>query len=372
MLLLDAANGREAARLRGSNLKYSPDKTMFATAENDGVTLWDARTFRNIRKLKTDAPVDGSHLTFSKDGALLCIPTKASCCELWETATGKRRAGLEGFRPHISPDGKTLSTILPGAIVKLWATANGRERASIRKEGRTGCSVVFSADSKRLLIVANRAVTAEGKIKQHPSGSPRIQPIDVCLYDVATGAELQRLPGKNDYDVVADLSPDGRTVIYSRLEPKQEKREEVVLWDVRAGRERLVLHGRSEKRNSPMPSGIRNPFFSPDGTMLITSDPFARNQRLWDVATGKHLFDLPAQNLVGTVHISADGQWLAAVSGVEPAPPPPGPIDIRVFHRSARQLPPVIRGDEVKPLTPSLPPPPPPRSEPVDRSLTMP
>lgn len=366
--LLDAANEKEIVRLPSfSALTYSPDKTLFATWEKDGVTLYDARTFRKLRKFALTPPANGFSLIFSKDASLVCIQTRERCCRLWETATGKERARLEGFDPQISPDGKSVSTLLPGGSVKVWDTSNGKERFSIRKEGRTGCHASFSADGKRILVRAYMELTTDGLLADLlPNRKPRlipprrIQPIDVCLYDAATGKELQRLPGSSDYNVHAEWSPDGRTVAYSRLETDEIEREEVVLWDVKSGRERAVLHGPAATTNRGMPSGVRNPFFSPDGSTVYTSDPFGKNLRLWDVATGKRLLDLPAE--IGSVYFSTNGKWLAAVPGL--LHPNQGPRDIRVFHLSERKLPPpVILGEAAKPSPPPPPPPEAPKSE---------
>jgi WD40 repeat protein len=323
-------------------LEYAPDKAMLATAQKDGITLWDARTFRKKREFKTDSPPESSFvIAFSKDASLICVSTKKGHCYLWETATGKERARPEGFLLEFSPDGKTLLTLLPGGIIKLWDTADGRERAAIRKAGRTGCWYGgCSPDSKLVLVWAMFGLKADGT-PDPPKRKARIQPIDICLYDATTGKERTclpgRLPGEDLYDVSVQLAPDGRTVAYTRLEPDQDKRKEVVLWDVPSGRERAVL------RTS---AGVRTPQFSlaapfsDDGSALITTDPSLQNLRLWDVATGRRLLDLPAE--VGFVHFSPDGQWLAGVPG-RFLPETAG--DVRVFHRSDRLLPPpVIRG----------------------------
>jgi RNA polymerase sigma factor (sigma-70 family) len=353
--LLDAASGQELARLPGSRLDYAPNKAMLATAQKEGITLWDTRAFRKKREFKTDSPPETSFvIEFSKDASLVCVATKAGRCHLWETATGKERARPEGSFPVFSPDGKTLLTMLPGGVIKLWDTADGRERAAIRKAGRTGCMYGgFSADSKLVLVrdfigmKANGSPDlpeqpAERKARIRPVG---VYPIGIYLYDATTGEERKslpgRLPGENLYDVCVQLAPDGRTVAYTRLEADENKRTEVVLWDVQSGRERAVL------RRS---AGLRTPRFSlavpfsPDGAALLTTDPSSRNLRLWDVATGQRLLDLPAE--VGFVHFSPDGQWLAGVPGNKAG-------DIRVFHRSDHPLPPpLIRGEAVKPSPP--------------------
>lgn len=341
--LLDVETGREFARLSGSTLDFAPDKATLATSQKDGITLWDAQTFREKRVLKmVPASGYGFWIAFSKDDSLICAPTKEGRCPLWETATGKVRARPEGFLPVFSPDGQTLLTVLPGGIVKLWNTADGRERATIRKADRTGCWYGgFSADSKLVLVRDFIGLKADGAPDQpaQPRGhEARIRSIGVYLYDAITGEERTclpgRLPGEAFYDVCVGLTPDGRTVAYTRLEPGENKRTEVVLWDVQAGRERAVL------RTS---AGLRTPRFSlaapfsPDGAALLTTDASLRNLCLRDVATGRRLLDLPAE--VGFVHFSPDSQWLAGVSGTIW---PDKASDIRVFHCSDTPLPPVV------------------------------
>jgi hypothetical protein len=95
-----------------------------------------------------------------------------------------------------------------------------------------------------------------------------------------------------------------------------------------------------EHRQACGPLNFRSRPFSSDGAALLTTDPSLQNLRLWDVATGRHLLDLPAE--VGFVHFSPDGQWLAGIPG-RFLPGTAG--DVRVFHRSDRLLPPpMIRG----------------------------
>ncbi len=145
---------------------------------------------------------------------------------------------------------------------------------------------------------------------------------------------------------------------YSRLEADEISREEVVLWDVPASRERAVLHGSSVTRNSNLPSGVRNPFFSSDGMLLLTHHLPKNGPRLWDVATGRLLLDLPAED--DWVFFSPDGRWLAGVPSV-PMTNSLDPVDVRVFCRSDKPSPaPVIRGKAAKPSAtpPSLPEPP--------------
>lgn len=354
LTLLDSANGREMARLPGMIAYHGPTTSLISTWHKGSVFLWDAGTFRKKREFKAALPAHVASIPFSKDALLVCLPTGERHYQLWETATGKERARVEGFYPEISPDGKRVLTILPDGIVKLWDTADGRERATIRKKGRTGCLAAFSADGKRLLVWAYIPLRANGTpdTVKNRKRLNRILPIDVCLYDPATGAELARLPGQSLYNVSADFSSDGRAVVYSRLEADETQREEVVLWDVASGKERAVLR---------TPEGVRNlpRGFSSVGSALLTADGYMKNLRLWDIATGRCILRFPAE--VRSVFFSRDGRWLAGKRAFNPNE---DPGDIRIYYLSDRTLPPpVVCGEAGKPTSPPQPPPEPPKSE---------
>ena len=57
-----------------------------------------------------------------------------------------------------------------------------------------------------------------------------------------------------------------------------------MLWDVEAGKERVVLHA---------PEGVRMAQFSPDGKVLLTGDPGGTGLKVWDPGTGRRLPDVP-------------------------------------------------------------------------------
>src|SRR5262249_51908390 len=124
--VLEVATGKEVARLpgRGSRYFFCPDGTGVVTRRNDTVTLWDLPTCRKRFDLKAAGPLcKYAEPTFSKDGALLFMATTAGRGHLWETATGKERAVVEGYVAAFAPDGQALATQLSGAVVKLWDTA---------------------------------------------------------------------------------------------------------------------------------------------------------------------------------------------------------------------------------------------------------
>jgi thiol-disulfide isomerase/thioredoxin len=181
---------------------------------------------------------------------------------------------------------------------------------------------------------------ADGRadLKARPFSKIRIRPLDVCLWDAATGKELVRLPGMNQLDTSASFSPDGKTVAYDRLEPNETEREEAVLWDVAAGKERLVLR---------TPEGVRSVWFAPDGKAVFTSGNSGANLKVWDPATGRRLPDMPGAS-DAFFSLSPDSR-LVAVSQGRYVPNAAGSRDLLVYQLSDGPLPPpVARGEPAR------------------------
>jgi thiol-disulfide isomerase/thioredoxin len=260
---------------------------------------------------------------------------------------------VEGYQPHFAADGKALFTALPGGVIKLWDAATGRERAAVRRDA--GLWAQFSPDGRLLLTHGYFLVKADGRPELRGLGlvsKLHILPIDVRLWDVATGKELARLPGMDKFNPNAGFSPDGKTIVYPRLEPNETDREELVLWDVEVGKERLVLHARD---------GVRSGVFSPDGKLLFTGDATGDGLKVWDPATGRRLPDVPGTTDAARWQLSPDGRLFATSPG-RGRSFHPGAADLVVYRLSDRRLPPpVVRG---RPAQDSPVPPPAPPQEP--------
>jgi RNA polymerase sigma factor (sigma-70 family) len=351
LAVIETASGREAARLPGKLGLYTPDGSALLTWRGDGMTLWDAHSYHKKLDLKSDTPLHGSEVSFSKDGRLLCVPADGGKAYVWETATGKVRFRPEGYLPAFAPDGKSLATCLPGGSVKLWDAATGRERAVWRPVGNIDLHPEFSANGNRLLLAINTGFRrkADGSI-QRLEGGPlskfHIHALELRLCDPASGAELGRLPGMTRVDPAARFSPDGKIVAYARLEPDENEREELVLWDVEAGKERVVLR---------TPEGVRSGEFSPDGKTLATNSPNGGNLRFWDTASGRRRPDLPGVTNSVSLQYSPDGRMLALTQGTYGSA---GPADLLVFRLSDQLLSPIDRGTLASPTpTPAALPP---------------
>ncbi len=188
----------------------------------------------------------------------------------WVGSTPARAAGqgdgaTKGAGPAplaVDTDGDPLPA---GAVARLG-----------RSGGRIGGPIRFLANGMTLL--------AGGRMEN-----------TVYLRDAATGKALRRYELKGQELELFDFSPDGKTVALrdrSNNAPGTQIRELA-----------------TDKEVTRLPNGgTFAAVFSPDGTLLATS---AGNVAVWEVATGKHLYDLPVGPSCWSFAFTADGKTLS-------------------------------------------------------------
>ncbi len=301
--LWDVATGRELAAFPSvESVSFSPESDTLVTVGTDvTVKLWDVATAQESAAL--ERPIEGiREMRFSPHGKTLAAmidshdpsqprgQPEIDTVKLWDTATGKERATLNGGGEAVfSADGKTLATTKKN-VTKLWDVATGKERIAHWNQW----FLAFSPDSKILATVSG------GTIK---------------LRDVATGQERAVLEGVGE----ALLDPDGKVVgtqaVFSPdgkiLATQSFDESTVKLWDVATGKKRATLKGRGKV------------VFSPDGKILATEP--RGGIHLWDVATGKERGALTGQWFMA---FSLDSSLLATSDDIK---------DIRLWRLSPKK-----------------------------------
>jgi RNA polymerase sigma factor (sigma-70 family) len=351
--LIDPATGRERGRLPGQDAVFSRVGQILAIRSGDAIILYNLATGSEVRL--PSGKLLATHVTpmaFSRDGALLYVAS-AEGGRLFEVATGKLRGTPAGYYPLFSPDSRTLATYLPGPEVKLWDAATGLLRATLRGFAAPACTFEFSPDSRTLLTSGNDIISLKPDGEQDFSAlnkpkKPKTGDLDLRLWNVATGQELARLPGRIRLLRAGQLTPDGRAVVYQRLSGHDDDME-IVFWDVASQKERLVLRE---------PGGIEPQFITPDGATLVAASGYLRGGRdtlrAWDLATGRELpRPAGAEAFAGPTAIAAlaaDGRTF-----VLPVSLPGGKVgespklELRVYRLSAGPVTKVVRGSKPEP-----------------------
>ena len=181
-----------------------------------------------------------------------------------------------------SPNGKIVaSAAWLDPTIRLWDVGSGRLiRALVGPKGDTPRTVLFSPDGTKLAATCDRGA--------------------VQLWDLGFGALLwQSKPPRERRVTAAAFAPDGQSLATSSGEDGT-----VHLWDVRNGRELLVLH----------PAGRRAEYvpvaFSPDGKLLACGTE--RQIRFYDLRRGAEVGTIEKAhgNQVVSLALSPDGKSL--------------------------------------------------------------
>jgi WD40 repeat protein len=261
-------------------VQFSPDGRLVLTERNDDVAdLWDAETGAAKATLEhrteTNAAKDALKLfipfavlrillmrpAFSPDGTRVVTTNGDKLPKLWDAATGKLVAALEGhtarvYRAYFTPDGKVFGTIGTNGVVNLWDTATGRLVSTIGRERKESIyGLKFSPDSRLA------ATFLEG---------------GTHLWEVATGKLVHTLSTKKAEDVA--FHPGGRLLATAGDDSKATVR----LWDVETGQARVTVPKSGDEAEAVE--------FSPDGRLFATAGD--KGVKLWDASTGAPLASL--------------------------------------------------------------------------------
>lgn len=135
----EVETGRQIATLSGharpvSNFYFSSDcKMILSVSEDKSLRLWDVETGHGLSTRYFQSPVHSG--AFSPDGARIVLAIE-STLKLWETATGKELANLEGHEDSVhycafSPDGTRIVSASRDGMVKLWDVATGAKLTNL-------------------------------------------------------------------------------------------------------------------------------------------------------------------------------------------------------------------------------------------------
>ncbi|MCE9575930.1 MAG: protein kinase [Deltaproteobacteria bacterium] len=284
--------------------RFSPDGAWVVTVSQDQhARVWDASTWRLVSDLPHDAAV--SRADIGPGGKTIITATENGKVTVWERASGRElRHFTAGHQPLsgalFSPDGTLVATVAADDIVELWDPATGARRAALWSiphvpKPQWGTPLAFSADGARVAaggvdgtlriwdIATGRLLSQNGDhrdllsaVRFSPDGtSVLVASADgtASLVDAATGARRQRFEHRL-YVEDAEFSPDGALIATA------SKDRTARIWNTTTGQLVRAIEGHTATVNAVA--------FSPDGRTLATGAD-DRTAALWSVATGLRL-----------------------------------------------------------------------------------
>lgn len=271
-----------------SDLAFTPDgKHLISGLYFDEIVhVWDTETGKEVRHLKLAENAEMispfRKMRLSPDGRTLLVagygPSLPSSkgyngiISRWDLATGKRKSRAECKEVRecdaLSPDG-TLLTV----DGELLDTATGKRRAKLEGEKGECLYYAFSSDGR---LVAGIVTTRELDLD-------KIDWDAICgeirVWETKTGRALHRIPIPFSGSGRLAFSPDGCYLAHSGMKDFQ-------IWDLSTGKVALKY-----KRHEPRVSGYTNSFiscltFAPDGRTLATGHPDS-TVLIWNAALSK-------------------------------------------------------------------------------------
>ncbi|MFF3558329.1 WD40 repeat domain-containing protein [Streptomyces tsukubensis] len=326
----DAATGTQLLLVRGHtdyvwNVAWSPDGRMLASASSDRtVRIVDSRNAEVLSVLHGHTDTVWG-VAWSPSGDRLATGSTDGTAVVWDLLPrGAEDLLVAGHRGPVnqalwSPDESRIATASDDGTVRIWDARNGRQDGPGVVLGHRVHSVAFDPVGAQLAISADDGGhrildaslapvrTCPGQIVESCAWAPAGDRLatgghdgEITVLDAATGTELVRLTGHQDWVGRIAWSPGGRMLASSSDDRTCR------LWDVAEGRGLTVLRGHDNY--------VDDVAWSPDEERVATASG-DWTAAVWEVSTGRRVDVLKGhEGRVRAVAWSPDGTRIATGS----------------------------------------------------------
>lgn len=266
---------------------FSPDgKTLIGVLALNLLVAWNEKgeIFQAFETGQEMLSVAIASVALAPDGKAIAMANKTGVIKLWDMASGKLRARLPSFRLRATQvlSGKIKGNpIIIGAYddgsIFVWDGASGRLSKTLRNAGRAIACAALSLDGSTL------AFALGWQEYSHTMETQGVAYQEVQIWDTNTWT-LQRTIKLVGYQMgVSSLtfSPDGQILAGGTTAIGFDNAR---LWDVKTGEEKWQL----DQQGRLHPGAVA---FSPDGTLLVSSNDSGMGLQLWEIAGQKPLLD---------------------------------------------------------------------------------